>query len=170
MIQNKPSNKDWGSYCSGISAEKMWSKEEKNCHINILQIITVKIAILIFTKGRASIVVPLLISCKATLSCLLKIEGNQNKQLLIISKEIWQYLLANRIMITVEYLPTKMNVRGDWESITVPNIPNVLLPSVLQTVTKIMRQSTIDLFASRLSHQLPHYINSCSLDDLEFWF
>ena len=53
VMQNNPSNKDWESYCSRISTEKMWSKEEKNFHINILQIITVKIAILTFMKGRS---------------------------------------------------------------------------------------------------------------------
>ena len=42
--------------------------------------------------------------------------GTHKKQLLDINKQIWKYLLANHIMITVEYPLSKLNVKADWES------------------------------------------------------
>lgn len=52
---------------------------------------------------------------KTDLLYLVKIEGTFNNQLLHISKQIWKNLLANQIMITVEYLPSKLNVKVHWE-------------------------------------------------------
>ena len=75
-------------------------------------------------------------------------------QLLDISKKIYQYLSDNQIMITVTYLPTILNVRTDWESRDVETYSRwQLLFSVFQTITKIMGQPKINLFASRLSNQ-----------------
>ena len=42
--------------------------------------------------------------------------GTQSKVPLEISKEIWGYLFNNQIMVTAEYLPSKLNVVADWES------------------------------------------------------
>ena len=75
-------------------------------------------------------------------------------QLLDISKKIYQYLSDNQIMITVTYLPSILNVRTDWESRDVETYSRwQLLFSVFQTITKIMGQPKINLFASRLSNQ-----------------
>ena len=57
-------------------------------------------------------------------------------------------------MITVTYLPSKLNVRTDWESRDVETYSRWhLLLIVFQTITKIMGQPKINLFASRLSNQ-----------------
>ena len=75
-------------------------------------------------------------------------------QLLDISKKIYQYLSDNQIMITVTYLPSILNVRTDWESRDVETYSRwQVLFSVFQTITKIMGQPKINLFASRLSNQ-----------------
>ena len=42
--------------------------------------------------------------------------GTCNLQLLKIIKSIWNYLLSHQITITAEYLPSRLNVRADWES------------------------------------------------------
>ena len=42
--------------------------------------------------------------------------GTKNKYLIELAKEIWKYLLHHGITITAEYLPSSMNVEGDWQS------------------------------------------------------
>ena len=90
------------AHCSVISTWGLWSKEETNLHISILKSIAAKVAILTLTKKRSSIVTYLHINNQAVLSYLVKIRWTNNKHLLDISKEIWQYLLVNQIMIIVE--------------------------------------------------------------------
>ena len=97
---------------SVISTWGLWSKDETNLHISILELIAAKIAILKLTKRRSSIVIYLHINNQGVLSYLVKIRWTYNKHFLHIRKEIWQYLLVSQIMIIVEYLPSKLNVRA----------------------------------------------------------
>lgn len=46
-------------------------------------------------------------------SNLLKMEMDRNKELTVLNKEIWVHFLILGIIITVEYLPSSMNVVTD---------------------------------------------------------
>ena len=46
---------------------------------------------------------------------LIKMGGTRNKVLSQLSKEIWDYLIKNK-MITAEYLPGKINKKADFQS------------------------------------------------------
>ena len=52
----------------------------------------------------------------SALSYLMKMGGTQNKEMIAISKEIWEFALSKWIMITTEYMPGRLNVRADWAS------------------------------------------------------
>ena len=39
--------------------------------------------------------------------------GTQDKEMIAISKEIWEFALSRKIMLTAEYLPGRLNVRAD---------------------------------------------------------
>ena len=67
-------------------------------------------------------------------------------------------------MITVEYLPSKLNVKTDLGSCHAESSSEwKLFPEVFQLIEKIFDQPTIDSFASRLSHQLKQYV-ACKTD------
>ena len=90
---------------------------------------------------------------------LLKMRGLTCPILLSIAKEIWEYFLNNKIMITAEYLPSKMNKDADWESRNHSDSSEWKLdPEVFLQLTKLTWMPDIDLFASRLSHQVPSYM------------
>jgi len=77
-----------------------------------------------------------------------------------ISKEIWGFLLQNMIMITAEYLPGILNKEADWESRNVRDFSEwKLKPQIFMNLCKIVGSPTIDLFASRLSNQIPVYFS-----------
>ena len=42
--------------------------------------------------------------------------GTRNQELVIISKEIWDYFLLHKITINAEYLPGVLNLKADRES------------------------------------------------------
>ena len=96
------------------------------------------------------------------------------KALLRVSKEIWNYLLKHQIMITAEYLRGCLNHQADWESKNQKDSTEwKLCPQVFQKIFQKVDQPEIDLFASRLSNQLPAYYswkpdpNSLVLDALQ---
>ena len=96
---------------------------------------------------------------KVALSDLLKMRGTHSLELLKISKSVWHYLLSHGIIITVEYLPSKLNAQAYQESRNVRDPSDWKLhQSMFQSIIKHPGYLTVDLFASRLSHQLPQYV------------
>ena len=116
IIETDASTKGLGAYCKGVSTGGVWSKKEKHFHINILELLLLKFAILTFTKNFSYLTIHVQIDNKVALAYLLKMGGTRSPQLLKIRKSIWNYLLSRKITITAEYLPSRLNVRADWES------------------------------------------------------
>ena len=105
-----------GTVCQGSTRGGTWSYQERTKHINILELIAVKLAILTFTKGKSVTAIHLQIDNMTALSYLVKMGGTRSPELLQVAKEIWDYLLANGIAVTAEYLPSSLNIQADWQS------------------------------------------------------
>ena len=105
-----------GATCNGISTGGMWSAEEMKYHINILELLAVKLAIQTFTKYRDVKAIHLQVDNIVTLTYLMKTRGTQNLKMVELAKEIWEYLLKWGITITAEYLPSELNLTADRES------------------------------------------------------
>ena len=112
-IQIVASTKGWEAHCKGVSTGGKWSKKEQGYYINVLGLMAVKFAILIFKKNLSNLTTHIQMDSKVALSYLLKMEGTHSLKLLKISKPIWHYQLSHGIIITAEYLPSKLNVQTD---------------------------------------------------------
>ena len=77
-----------------------WSYQERTKHINVLELIAVKLAILTFTKEKPVIAVHLELDNTKALLYLVKMGETRSQELLQVAKEIWDYLLANQIAVT----------------------------------------------------------------------
>ena len=151
----------WGAYCQGQKTGGPWTSQEKKDHINVLELRAVKYAILTFSrlhpKGQS---IHIQMDSIVVLSYLVKMRGTRNKYLTVLSQEIWDYLLSKEITITAEYLPGLLNVEADTQSRTVKDASEWKLnPRIFQKICKYRGTPEIDLFASRISHQLPTYIS-----------
>ena len=51
----------------------------------------------------------------AALSCLVKMGGMNNQDLVDLSKQIWNYLIAKQIILTAEHLTGTLNKDADFE-------------------------------------------------------
>ena len=92
------------------------------------------------------------------LSYLLNMGGTQNKHLIKISKEIWGYLIERKIHLTAEYIPSLSNQTADWASRNFQDSSEwKLCPTVFKQICSHLGKPLLDLFASRLCHQLPRY-------------
>jgi len=52
VLQTDASKKGWGAFCQGIRTGGAWSSQEKNFHINILELLAIKYAILSIFQER----------------------------------------------------------------------------------------------------------------------
>ena len=85
--------------------------------------------------------------------------GTHCLEILKISKSVWYYLLSHGIIITAEYLPSKLNVQADWESWNSRDPSGWKLhQSMFRSIIKHFGYPIVDVFPSRLCHQLPQYV------------
>ena len=117
LISSDASLQGWGTSCQGLKTGGPWSVKKQNFHINVLELKTVKLAIMSFTlKEKDAILVHIPMDNMTALSYFMKMRGTKNQELTVISKEIWEYLLKRNITISTEYLPGSMNVEANKES------------------------------------------------------
>ena len=100
VTQTEASKSGWETFCNLVSTRGKWSKKEESFYTNVLESIAVKFAILIFTKEQSYIAIHLQIDSKTTFSNLLKIGATHNRELLHISKSIWNYLLSKQFAVS----------------------------------------------------------------------
>ena len=80
--------------------------------------------------------------------------GTQNKEMIAISKEIWEFALSKGIMITAEYLPGRLGFQNFQDS-----REWLLSPRVFQEICVKWEFPELDLFASGACHQIPFYLS-----------
>ena len=151
--------KQVGGRLSGNHHVGTWSYQERTKHINVLELIAVKLVILTFTKEKSVTAIHLQIENMTALSYLVKMARTRSPELLQVAKEIWDYLLANRIAVTAEHLPSSLNIQADWQSINQRDSSYwKLKPKIFFQIVKIRGIPQIDLLASRLNYQLSQYM------------
>ena len=116
IIQTDASLTGWGAVCNGVQTSGQWSEEERSLHINVLELLAIKLALFSFTKGKRVKATHFQIDNKAALSYLLKMGGTKNENMIRLSKEIWHYLLNHNMAITAKYLSSVLNTVADRES------------------------------------------------------
>ena len=161
IISTDASKQGWGAACKGYQTGGQWSAGEKTLHINILELKAVKLALYCFHHMFPSIKsIHWRIDNIVALTYLKKMGGTHSRALTDLSKQIWEYLLSHKITITVEYLPGVLNVEADTMSRNVKDSSEWKLnKQVFLDICRVRGTPCTDLFASRLSHQVPHYFS-----------
>ena len=84
--------------------------------------------------------------------------GICSRQLCQLAINVWNWCLERNIMLLAEHLPGKLNQIADIESRTVRDRCDWMLnPVVFQRILTWMGPLEVDLFASRLTRQLPRF-------------
>ena len=116
IIQTDASKTGWGAACQGQTTRGCWSVQEQSLHINILELLAVKLALLSFTKNRNVRSIHFQVDNTTALAYLLKMGGTKCLRIIELNKEIWEFLISRGIAVTAEYLPSAMNIWADRES------------------------------------------------------
>ena len=149
----------WGANCQGWETGGQWTREESMLHINEQEMLAACLALKTFTKWQPVKSVLLQIDSQVALAYIAKQGSPKSLNLLRRSKEIWDYLESKQMELSVEWLPTKLNDRADFQSRNVQDSSEWKLdPCVFQEIVRRMGSPSVDLFASRTSHQLETYM------------
>ena len=152
-----------------------WSLNEQDMDINCLELKAIKLAIKSFS--------PLYNRCKhirvmsdntSAIAYINKKGGTHSMIMNDLAVSIWEYCMRKDIYISAAHIPGKHNILADIASREFRDAAEwKLCPEIFSRLVHQFGMPDIDLFASRLNHQLPVYVswqpdpNSTHIDALQ---
>ena len=159
-IESDASQLGWGARCGSVTTGGLWSPEEQSMHINCLELLAASLAVKTFAKDRENLSIQLRIDNTTAISYVNRMGGTHSYNLSAIAGSLWQWCLQRRIMLSAEHLPGTLNIWADAESRTLPSSAEwKLQESICHHVLDLLGPCQVDLFATRLNHQLPQYVS-----------
>ena len=113
LIQTDALKKGWGAVSKRVRTGSLWIKEEQLLHINVLELLSIKLAVLTFTNSESVKSIHFQIDNKTEICYILKMGGTTNQTMLALSKEIWEVLLKKNATILAKYLASALNKEAD---------------------------------------------------------
>lgn len=158
-IFSDSSTTGWGAACGEDTASGQWSNEERKNHINYLELLAAFIALKIFAANYFNCQILLRVDNLTAVSYINRMGGVQFPHLTKITKEIWQWCEARKILIYASFIRSEDNEIADKESRKVhPDIEWELNDSAFQLISHQFGPPDIDLFASRINKKCAKYV------------
>ena len=164
VLQSDASSQAWG----GVKINKIgensstggnWSLSEKAFHINVLELLAAEFTLKCFCKEFKNCHVLIQIDNSTAVAYLNNL-GGKRYQCNLITRRIWQWCSSKNIWLSAAFIPGVSNLEADYQSRLIHEAAEWKLnPQVLEIVSKTFGNPTIDLFASRLNHQVRQYVS-----------
>lgn len=157
-IETDASLLGWGAVCNGVRTGGLWTQSERLLHINCLELMGGAFAVKAFTQHKTQVRVLLLMDNVTAVTYINKMGGTRSPILSSLAFELWTWCLQRRTSLTARHIPGIQNIQADQESRTVVDHSDwKLKPEIFQCIQSLWGPLEIDLFASRLSYQIPRY-------------
>ena len=159
-IQSDTSLTGWGAVCDGVSTGGTWSLQEKTMHINCLELLAADLTMKAFLKERHGISVLLQLDNSTAVAYINNLGGTVSSALTSLAKALWLWALERDILITAQHIPGVSNTVADLELRSERDWSDWMLAyEVFQKINQIFGPLEVDLFASRLTHQIPRFFS-----------
>lgn len=147
----------WGGVMNDKATSGIWSANERNNHINYLELKAVLLTLQSFCKDMSHTHIRIRTDNTVSVTCINK-QGSSKVKLNDMTREIWQFAIEHNLWLTAEHVPGVENSIADFES-RKNNIDTewMLKPSIFCKITKLLGHPDIDLFATRLNKQVQRY-------------
>ena len=150
----------WGACLDGMTTGGRWNPDEATHDINYLEMLAVLFALHSFSGKVSAKHIKLMVdnnTAVATINQMGTCHSNLNNKLV---EQIWEWCILHGICLTVAHIQGKSSTEADRESRlsrkeTEWCLDRSIYSAVIQKLDVI---PDIDLFASRLNHQLKPYI------------
>ena len=162
VIESDASRLGWGATLKGqgLRTGGQWSTSEQEMHINCLELLVASLAIQTFAKEKRNIRILVRTDNVSTRAYINHFGGTHSWQMNHLATQIWKWCIELQIFLTAEHLPGVLNQEADEESRTIRDRCDWMLhPHLFSQIKEKMGPLEVDMFASRLTHQLPRYFS-----------
>jgi len=158
IITSDASLQGWGAVCNGTRTGGPWGQLEQGMHINCLELLAATLAVKTFLKDCTGTSVLLQLDNQTAVAYINNMGGTVSPKLTDLAKDLWMWALSRDFTLTAEHIPGVVNVEADAESRSMKDRTDWKLhPKLFQEINQKWGPLEVDLFASRLTAQLPRY-------------
>ncbi|XP_024888222.1 uncharacterized protein LOC112465081 [Temnothorax curvispinosus] len=159
-IFSHASSSGWGAYCNEHRVNGYWNEEERDQHINYLELLVAWFGLKCFAKELRDCDVLLRIDNTTAIAYINKKGGVRFPKLAKIAKKIWQWCENKNLWIFASYIASKDNVEADFESRRLePETEFALAQSAFRQIVSKFGNPEIDIFATRTNTKSKQYIS-----------
>lgn len=149
VLESNASLRGWGAASQGTVTGGPWSYQERQYHINCLEILAASLAVQIFIKDRSDLTVLIMIDNTTAVSYINHLGGPVSPLATELTKQLWMWCLERNVTLKAQYLPGKENMRADRESRVMRDRSDwILNPKIFNRILAVLGPVDIDLFAS----------------------
>ena len=157
-IETDASEIGWGAVCSGVRTGGPWSPHEQQMHINCLELLAAHLAVKCFAKDKSNLNILLKMDSMSALTYINRRGGTISPKLNRLAKDLWLWCMERNILLKAQHLRGIYNTIADNESRVMKDRSDWKLnPVIFQQINQRLGPLDVDLFASRLTCQLPDY-------------
>ena len=157
-IETDASQRGWRAYCNGVHTGGCWDTTEATLHINVQEMLAALYGIKCFARTASNLHILLRSDNSTVVAYVNHLGGTKSRILSDIVRELWQWCLDRGTTITAQHLPGLENVRADFMSRHLSDRTDWRLnPHLFNLLNQLWGPFTVDLFATRLSRQLPKF-------------
>jgi len=156
-VYTDASDKGWGIVIGNKTWSGLWSPEEAKLHINWKEIQTVFLAVTLpVVQGK---MVNVIVDNTSTLSYINKFGGTRSPPLMEAADRVWRHCLATGTRLQTTYVPSIFNPADSPSRRLQHQLEWSLDPRFFQQLNWTWGPHHVDLFASPLNTQLPHFFS-----------
>jgi len=116
IIFTDASNLGWGIHSNGVSNGGRWNEDEKEFHINILELLAIKKGIQSFCQKEKDSHIKVMSDNATAISYIKNMGGTKSTLCNKVAKDIWLWCKSRNIWITIAFVPGKHNIEADKAS------------------------------------------------------
>ena len=156
------SKEGWGAHLHDSLLSGVWTEEEQDLHINVLEMKAVVLALSSFQDRLVGQRVALMTDNSTVVAYVNKQGGTVSRTLCEMAEQVHRWAELHSVQLIGRYIPGHRNVIADQLSRQDQVVPTEwsLHPRVVERLFDLWGRPMIDLFASRLNKKLPLF---CSL-------
>ena len=159
-IQSDASLAGWGAVCNGVRTGGLWASQEQKMHINCLELLVTELAMKSFLKSHRGVTVLLQLDNSTAVVYINNLGGTVSPVLTTMARSLWLCALDRDIMLSAQHIAGVLNTTADQESRVERDRSDWMLsPGVFKKVSQILGPLEVDLFSSRLTHQLLQFFS-----------
>ena len=138
-----------------------WNWEEKvKSHTNWLELKAAFLALQAFLPQLKHQHVQIGIDSKTAMNYINKLGGTRSRRLTSLALEMWNFAADRNLTLSAVYVPREENQIADKKSrVFQDSLEWMLHPAVFQALQKEVGCFGIDLFATRVNHQVPAFVS-----------